>query len=82
MVTVTKSEDITLVAMLDPLWTHLSDRVEGSMIAFNELAQTNTQISEHDQVPWSAGRNKRTSNLENKVCVCVINIFQVLMRVP
>ena len=46
--------------MLDPLWTHLSGRVDGSMIAFNELAQTNAQISERDQVPWTAGRNKRT----------------------
>ena len=46
--------------MLDPLWTHLSGRVNGFMIAFNELAQTNAQISERDQVPWTAGRNKRT----------------------
>ena len=60
MVTVTKSENITLVAMLDPLWTHLWGRVDKSMIAFNELAQTNVQISERDQVPWTAGRNKRT----------------------
>ena len=49
--------------MLDPLWTHLSGRVDGSMIAFNELVQTNAQISERDQVPWTAGRNKRTLNL-------------------
>ena len=50
--------------MLDPLWTHRSGSVDGSMIAINELAQTNAQISEHDQVPWSAGRNKRTLNID------------------
>ena len=60
MVTVTKSENITLVDMLDLLWTHLSGRVDGCMIAFNELAQTNAQISEHDQVPWTAIQYKRT----------------------
>ena len=46
--------------MLDPLWTHLLGRVDGSMIAINELAETNAQISERNQVPWTAGRNKRT----------------------
>ena len=46
--------------MLDLLWTHLSGRADGSMIAINELAQTNAQISVFDQVPWSAGQNKGT----------------------
>ena len=50
MVTVTINRKYNMVAMLDPLWTHLSGRVDGSMIAFNELAQTNAQISECDQV--------------------------------
>ena len=46
--------------MMDQLWTHLSGRVDGSMNPINELAQTNAQISERDQVPWSACLNKRT----------------------
>ena len=50
MVTVTITENLTSVAMLDPLWTQLWGRVDGSMIAFNELTQTNTQISERDHV--------------------------------
>ena len=48
--------------MLDLLWTHLSGRVDRSMITINELAQTNAQMSESNQVPLSAGRNKRTLN--------------------
>ena len=59
MVTVTKTENITLVTMLDLFW----GRVDGSMIDINELSQTNVQISERDQVPWSGGRNKRTHRI-------------------
>ena len=45
--------------MLDPLWTHLPGRFDRSKIAINELAQTNVQISERYQVPWSsANQNK------------------------
>ena len=52
--TVTENKHIMQDAMLDPLWTHLSGRVDESMTAMNELTQRNAQISECNQVPGFA----------------------------